>query len=74
MTLPMGSSISPSMKAIMGITTDSGDLCKTSHSSYSYCQISTPFGILYCALKSAVASGVSTNLAYLHMEFCGVKC
>ena len=50
------------MKAIMEITTDSGGLCKTSHSPYSQYRISTPFGILYYALKTALVLGVSTNL------------
>ena len=30
-------------------------------------------GILYCAIKVALASAMSTNLAYLPMVFWGVK-
>ena len=55
------------------MTMDSEGLSKTNHSPPSQCQISTLLGILYCALKVALASTVSTNLEYLPMIFWEVK-
>ena len=66
-TLPMGISIPPFIKVIMGITTASGGLFITSHSLNSQCWSSTSSRILYLVLKAAIPSGVSTNLANLPM-------
>ena len=71
MIIPMGISISPSMKAIIGMTTEPGGLFMTSHSPISQCWSLTLLGILYCALKVAMPSGVSTSQANLPMEFYG---
>ena len=67
----MGISISPSMKAIIGMTTELGGLFMTSHSPISQCWNSTLLGILYYALKVAMLSRVSTSLANPPMEFYG---
>ena len=67
----MGISISPSMKVIIGMTTELGGLFMTSHSPISQCWNSTLLRILYCALKVAMLSRVSTSLANPPMEFYG---
>ena len=72
MTLPIRISIPPFMKAIIGIITEPESLFMTNHLPNSQCQSSTPLGILYLALKAAMPSGVSTNLANLSMESYGI--
>ena len=52
---------------------DSEGLSRTNHSPSSQYRISTLLGILYCALQVALASAVSTKLAYLPMTFGEVK-
>ena len=59
-TLPMGSVIPPSMKAIIGMTTSHSFLSVTIRSRAQY-RRATPYRVWYLALKSSIPAGESTR-------------